>query len=125
MASRKKAATRAAKPDIQAFLKEFAERQNSLLEAVVSQVKAGKFAVDDSDRADVAIEAIVSDWCDDAEPSRELHMHMLAAVFYQALLDALYGHERAENPDGEGQATTFNDLMIEAMKTARSIWGKP
>ena len=116
------------------FVREFARRQNELMQTMLTQISAGEIAVADTPVTDQLIENTISQWCQLEEPSLNLHLKMLGAVFLWALLDEAYKREAGaasndnDAPDGEEsdepRPATAADVAVEAMKTIRSIWGK-
>lgn len=94
-----------------------------LLNEMAAAIKRGEVSLDDSERSDRFIETVVADWCSQAEPDMDSHMSMLGAVFLWALLDKAFPQNENSGPT-QRQPVELNELVIEALKTVRSIWGK-
>jgi hypothetical protein len=128
------------KPSAQMSAPEFinfvAEQQMQVLQNMAQAVLNGDLFVADDADADAHIELIVSEWCEQDEPTIDLHMHVLGAIFLWALLDQLYEHETGIQPTvatarsktiagvSKNGAPSAGQVTIEVLKTARAIWGK-
>lgn len=130
MATKKKAAaSRTSQPrqDASTFVHEFAARQRQLLEAIVERAQKGDVSIDNSERSERYLASIISEWCETKDPSLDLHLEMLGAVFYEALLDRMWeinpqSIEQPAHTDARGYSV--NEVLIEVLRTAQMFLGR-